>query len=213
MNPMTTQDDKQQAGGKPNTEYDELTKIKFMGGHEYDGIRELDNRLPPWLKYLFYITIVFSASYLILVFVFKDDDVIQAKEYRKEMRVANHEKEQKAEEETAEVAAAPKTHEEILADGKVTFEKICSVCHGKFGEGLVGPNMTDEYWIHGGRMEDMYQVVMNGVIEKGMISYKDQLSQQQIKDVLTYIQSLQGTNPPNAKAPQGEKYIPEETNQ
>jgi len=199
---MTSQDKKQQ-------EYDDLTQIKYIGGHDYDGIRELDNRLPPWLKYLFYVTIVFAVSYLMLVFVFEDDSVIQEKEYQNEMAELQQAEDQKAE--AAPLEKKERTKEEMLAAGKVTFEKICSVCHGKFGEGLVGPNMTDEYWIHGGSFEDMKQVVLNGVLEKGMISYKNQLSNQQIDDVLTYIQSLQGTNPPNQKAPQGEKYVPDET--
>ena len=199
---MTTQDKKQQ-------EYDDVTQIKYIGGHDYDGIRELDNRLPPWLKYLFYVTIVFAVSYLMLVFVFKDDSVIQEKEYQKEMAALNQAEEQEAE--AAPIEKKERTKEEMVAAGKITFEKICSVCHGKFGEGLVGPNMTDEYWIHGGTFADKKKVVMDGVIDKGMISYKNQLSNQQIDDVLTYIQSLQGTNPPNPKAPQGEKYVPEET--
>ncbi|RKD91412.1 cbb3-type cytochrome c oxidase N-terminal domain-containing protein [Mangrovibacterium diazotrophicum] len=199
---MTTQNKKQQ-------EYDDLTQIKYIGGHDYDGIRELDNRLPPWLKYLFYLSIVFSVSYLMLVFVFEDDSVIQEKEYQKEMAAVHQAEEQEAE--AAPVEKKERTREEMVAAGQVTFEKICSVCHGKFGEGLVGPNMTDEYWIHGGSFENMKEVVLNGVIEKGMISYKNQLSNQQIDDVLTYIESLQGTNPPNPKAPQGEKYFPEET--
>ncbi len=194
---------------KKHQEYDDLTQIKYIGGHDYDGIRELDNRLPPFLKYLFYVSIVFATSYLMLVFVFKDDSVIQEKEYQKEMAALQQHNGEEEAAAPAEVKA--RTKDEMIAAGQVTFEKICSVCHGKFGEGLVGPNMTDEYWIHGGRFEDMKKVVMDGVIEKGMISYKNQLSQRQIDDVLTYIQSLQGTNPPNPKAPQGEKYVPEES--
>jgi len=187
-------------------EIDEVTKIKFFGGdHEYDGIKELDNPLPPWLKYLFYVTIIISFSYLTLVFVFKDESIIQAKEYRKEVMAARTKSEVAVAAEAVKTAAAPMTQEQILAAGKITFDKICVVCHGKFGEGLVGPNFTDEYWIHGRKPEDLLKVINEGVLEKGMISYKSQLNKTQINNVIAYILSLQGTNPPNQKASQGVK--------
>lgn len=206
---MHTNDDNEL--NKPNDvhqEVDEVTQIKYFGGdHEYDGIKELDNPLPPWLKYLFYITIVISFSYLTLLFVFEDDDIVQRKEYRKEIMAARAKTEVAVKEESANAAAAPLSQEQILAGGKVIYDKTCLVCHGKFGEGLVGPNFTDEYWIHGGRPEDLLKVINDGVIEKGMISYKSQLNPTQINHVIAYILSLQGTNPPNPKAPQGEKFV------
>lgn len=206
---MHTNDDNEL--NKPNNvhhEVDEVTQIKYFGGdHEYDGIKELDNPLPPWLKYLFYVTIVISFSYLTLLFVFEDDDIVQRKEYRKEIMAARAKTEVAVKEESAKTAAAPLRQEQILAAGKVIFDKTCLVCHGKFGEGLVGPNFTDEYWIHGGRPEDLLKVINDGVIEKGMISYKSQLNPTQINHVIAYILSLQGTNPPNPKAPQGEKFV------
>lgn len=189
-------------------ELDDVTKIKYFGGHEYDGIKELDNPLPPWLKYIFYFSIVISVSYLILLFVFKDDSIVQKKEYSIEMRAARAKNEVAGKEEAAKAAtAAPMTQDQILAAGKITFDKICVVCHGKFGEGLVGPNFTDEYWIHGGKPEDLLKVVNEGVIEKGMLSYKSQLNKTQINNVIAYILSLQGTNPPNQKAAQGVKFV------
>lgn len=189
-------------------EVDDVTKIKYFGGHEFDGIKELDNPLPPWLKYIFYVTIVLSVCYLILVFVFEDDSIIQKKEYRKEMIAARAKTEIAASEETTKAAAAaPMTQEQILAAGKSIFDKTCVVCHGKYGEGLVGPNFTDEYWIHGGKPEDLKKTIVEGVIEKGMISYKSQFNNKQIDQVIAYILSLQGTNPPNPKAPQGEKFV------
>lgn len=206
---MHTNDDNEL--NKPHNvhqEVDEVTQIKYFGGdHEYDGIKELDNPLPPWLKYLFYVTIVVSFSYLTLLFVFEDDDIVQRKEYRKEIMAARAKTEVAVKEESAKAAAAPLSQEQILAAGKAIYDKTCLVCHGKFGEGLVGPNFTDEYWIHGGRPEDLLKVINDGVIEKGMISYKSQLNPTQINHVITYILSLQGTNPPNPKAPQGEKFV------
>lgn len=205
---MQTNEEKQLNSQHENhEEFDEVTQIKYFGGHEFDGIKELDNPLPPWLKYLFYVTIVLTVSYLILVFVFEDDSVIQKKEYRKEMMAAMAKTETAAKEETTKAAAAPMTQEQILAAGKTIFDKTCVVCHGKFGEGLVGPNFTDDYWIHGGRPEDLKKTIMEGVIEKGMISYKSQFNSKQIDQVIAYILSLQGTNPPNPKAPQGEKFV------
>jgi cytochrome c oxidase cbb3-type subunit 3 len=206
---MHTNDDKELNKPKDiHQEVDEVTQIKYFGGdHEYDGIKELDNPLPPWLKYLFYVTIVVSFSYLTLLFVFEDDDIVQRKEYRKEIMAARAKTEVAVTEESAKAAAAPLSQEQILAAGKAIYDKTCLVCHGKFGEGLVGPNFTDEYWIHGGRPEDLLKVINDGVIEKGMISYKSQLNPTQINHVITYILSLQGTNPPNPKAPQGEKFV------
>lgn len=189
------------------TEVDELTKVKYLGGDNYDGIRELDNKLPPWLMYIFYTTIVYAAAYLIALWVFQNKNLVQAKEYEGTMKVADEKKVELNIKVVDENSITQLTDAAALADGKSTFDKICSVCHGKFGEGLVGPNFTDEYWIHGGTIKDMYKVVTTGVLEKGMLSYKNQLTGEQIQNVLSYILSLQGSNPPNPKAPQGEKFV------
>ncbi len=186
---------------KNEVEVDEITKDKFISGHEYDDIRELDNKLPPWWVWLFILTIVFSAVYLLRYHVLNLGD-LQAAEYENE--VAKAELKYKPIESSIDENTVVVINDGAgIADGKSTYDKICSVCHGKFGEGLVGPNFTDNYWVHGSTINDMYKVVITGVIEKGMISYKDQLSPKQIQNVLSYILTLQGTNPPNAKAPQG----------
>ena len=203
---LANDDDKLKESHEAHQEVDDATQIKYFGGHEeYDGIKELDNPLPPWLKYIFYITIIISFAYLMRLVVFKDDTIIQKKEYSKEMSAARAKTEVAVKAEAAQSAAAPMTQEQILAGGKSTFDKICYVCHGKFGEGLVGPNFTDDYWIHGNRPEDLKKVIVDGIIEKGMLSYKSQLSNKQIDQVIAYILSLHGTNPPNQKAPQGVK--------
>ena len=204
---LANDDDKLKESREAHQEVDDATQIKYFGGHEeYDGIKELDNPLPPWLKYIFYITIIISFAYLMRLVVFKDDTIIQKKEYSKEMAAARAKTEVAVKEEAVKTAAQPAmTQEQILAGGKVTFDKICYVCHGKFGEGLVGPNFTDDYWIHGDRPEDLKKVIVDGVIDKGMLSYKSQLSGKQIDQVIAYILSLHGTNPPNQKAPQGVK--------
>lgn len=184
---------------------DDVTKIKYFGGHEFDGIKELDNPMPPWLKYIFYVTIIISFAYITRLVVFKDESIIQKKEYSKEMAAARAKTASAEKEEATKAVAQPMSQEQILAAGKVTFDKICYVCHGKFGEGLVGPNFTDDYWIHGNKPEDLKKVIVDGVIDKGMLSYKSQLSNKQIDQVIAYILSLHGTNPPNPKAPQGVK--------
>lgn len=201
----TNNDNELKEPNEIHEEVDDVTKIKYFGGHEFDGIKELDNPMPPWLKYIFYITIIVTATYLTRLVVFKDESIIQKKEYGHEMAAARAKTETAEKEEATKTAEKPMTQEQILAAGKVTFDKICYVCHGKFGEGLVGPNFTDDYWIHGNKPEDLKKVIVDGVIDKGMLSYKSQLSKKQIDQVIAYILSLQGTNPPNPKAPQGEK--------
>lgn len=201
---MNTNEEKNLNQNTP--EIDDVTKVKYFGGDDYDGIKELDNNMPPWLKYVFYITIIFAAGYIVAFFIFEDDALIQDKEYAKNVAIAEA---KIAEMNTViidETTIRTVYDEASLADGKEIYDKICFVCHGKFGEGLVGPNFTDEYWIHGGRIEDMYKTVIDGIIEKGMISYKDQLSGTQIQNVLSFIISLEGTNPPNQKAAEGERY-------
>ncbi len=191
---------------KESYEIDTLTNQRLIKDHEYDGIKELDNELPPWWKWLFIITIAFAAVYLIRLWVFRADDLMQSKEYQSEMADVL------AKKEATNANAAPfevtlLTDEASLADGKETWTKICSVCHLLDGGGLVGPNMTDNYWIHGNTVNDLFNTVTNGVIEKGMISYKDQLSEKQRLDVVSYILvDLHGTTPANPKAPQGELY-------
>jgi cytochrome c oxidase cbb3-type subunit III len=192
-------------------EIDELTKDRYLGGHEYDGIRELDNKLPRWWVYLFYVTIIFAVVYLLGYHVTKWWP-LQEDEYKNEMAVLAEIKKANPEPVVDLDAMVPMTAAADLASGQDTYKKICSVCHGQNGEGLVGPNFTDQYWIHGDStnnsisIKNLYQVVINGVIEKGMIPYKDQLSPVQIQQVLSYILTLQGTSPANQKAPQGVKY-------
>jgi cytochrome c oxidase cbb3-type subunit 3 len=183
-------------------EIDTLTNDRLISDHEYDGIRELDNDLPPWWKWLFYITIVFAIVYLVRLFVFEADDLVQQSEYNKEMAQAAIMAPSQSPSETFEIKIL--TDQTSIANGKAIFDKICSVCHLADGGGLVGPNMTDDYWIHGNTIQDMFNTVTNGVLEKGMISYKDQYSPQQRLEVLSYIITLHGTTPANPKAPQGE---------
>ena len=186
-------------------EKDELTGDKLLSGHEYDGIRELDNRLPKWWLWLFYITIIFSAIYG-LRYHFLGWGDLQEEEYAKEMAEASviYQKPAESNVINAETVTVL-TDEASLSAGKVIWDKHCVVCHLAEGQGLVGPNLTDEYWIHGCSINDIYDLIVVGVPEKGMISWKDQLTPEEIQQVSSFILTLVGTDPPNPKEPQGEK--------
>lgn len=183
-------------------EIDTLTNDRLIADHEYDGIRELDNDLPPWWKWLFYISVAFAIIYMVRLWVFNADDLYQDREFQQEMADA-----------AGMMASQPVVAFEVklltdaasLENGKATYDKICQVCHLLDGGGLVGPNFTDDYWIHGNTVEDWFQVVETGVLEKGMIPYKDQLSPTARMEVISYIATLHGTTPANPKAPEGEK--------
>ncbi len=172
--------------------------------HEFDGIKELNNPIPPWLMYIWYFTVVFSAIYFVYYHVY-GVGLNQDEEYVAQMAEAgvNVEK-HKSETSTTEMVLL--TSAEDLATGETIYkEKLCATCHGMQGEGnAIGPNLTDNYFIHGNSIEDTYSVIFNGVPTKGMTPYKDQLTQEQIVQVGSYVLSLVGTNPPNAKDPQGE---------
>ena len=187
---------------------DELTGDKLLAGHDYDGIQELDNALPKWWVWLFFITIVFSVIYFLSLFVFHTMDT-QDEEYDKEMLAASELLKNTQTATPQESTLSLLTDDASLAAGKVIYDKSCLVCHLSKGEGLIGPNLTDQYWMYGGSIEDVIDIIVVGVPSKGMISWKDQLSPTQILEVSSFILSLQGTNPPNAKEPQGELYNPE----
>ncbi len=177
--------------------------------HSYDGIRELDNHLPPWWKYLFYFTIVWAVIYLIAYHV-TDSLPLQIDEYQNQVAKAEEVKKQYlATQPKVEVDESTLTYikdDAIIAKGKEIYTSYCGSCHKADGGGMIGPNLTDEYWLHGGDVKNVYAVVKNGVPEKGMISWANTLSPEQIRNVAFYVLSLQGTNPPGAKAPQGTIY-------
>lgn len=181
--------------------------------HEYDGIRELDNVLPPWWLWLFYGTIIWSVVYIFNVHI-SGTWLHQADEYELEMTQAKADVEAylaKAAAAVDENTVTMMTDASALAAGKNTFVTYCKACHGENGEGnAVGPNLTDVYWIHGGGIKEVFTTIKYGVVEKGMQSWKKDLKPTEMQQVSSYILSLQGTNPANAKAPQGELWIPAE---
>jgi len=208
--------------------------------HEYDGIRELDNDLPPWWLYMFYFTIAWGILYFAYYHVF-DIGYSSTDQYMAELdpkysrdqntnysppkliheyhspwfssrgdetpySIANSGPQAQfvelSRDDEPEVEAL--TGAEALAEGKKIFTKNCVQCHGANGQGGIGPNLTDQYWLHGAGINNVLRTIKYGVPAKGMISWRGFLSQEDIHQVASYVLTLEGTNPPNAKAPQGE---------
>lgn len=176
--------------------------------HEYDGIRELDNRLPPWWVYGFYVSIIFAGIYLWRYHV-SHTAPLSGEEYSIAMQKAEAQKAlylKKTASNVDENTVKLLTDAADITNGQKVFMQNCAACHGKTGEGTVGPNLTDDYWLHGGSLKDIFKSVKYGWPEKGMRSWKEDLSPVQVAQVTSYIKSLHGTNPPNAKEKQGELY-------
>jgi len=179
---------------------------EIMTDHEYDGIRELDNNLPPWWIYGFYVTIVIAVVYFSYYHILGKGD-LQVAQYEKEMAEGQRQKEAyiaKAGAKVDENTVVAFTDAENLERGKTTFKTYCVPCHGPDGQGVVGPNLTDEYWINGGGIKNIFKTIKYGVPAKGMISWEAQLTPAKIQEVGSYILTLKGTNPPNPKDPQGD---------
>ncbi|MCX6249389.1 MAG: c-type cytochrome [Bacteroidetes bacterium] len=183
-----------------SVEKDELTGDKILAGHESDNIKELDNRLPRWWLWLFIITVVWGVIYFFLFDVIKVMPH-QQEEYSKEMAsVAMNTTTTPSE----DANLLPLTDKANLDAGKAIWTQRCVVCHLPLGQGLVGPNLTDTFAIHGCSYKDIVTLITNGVPEKGMITWKTQLTRDQILQVASFTLTLKGTNPPNPKPPQGE---------
>ncbi len=180
----------------------------LIQGHDYDGIHELDNRMPPWLAFLFQGTIVFAVIYLIIYHMTSIGDLPMA-ELEKETQVIEAKKTaflEKAAANINENSVTLLTDAKTLEEGKAIFTANCAACHAADGGGTVGPNLTDEYWIHGGGIKNVFKTVKYGIPEKGMISWEKQLNPVKMQQVSSYIISLKGTKPAVPKAPQGEIY-------
>ncbi len=176
--------------------------------HAYDGIKELNNPVPAWFNFLFFGTMIFAAAYLFYYHIGGYGD-LQDTEYEKEMAKAQVEKAaylEKSANTIDENSVKFDNTPSVLADGKTIFTTNCVVCHGDKGQGIIGPNLTDEYWLHGEGINNVFKTIKYGVPEKGMISWEKNLNPKQISAVANFILSLKGTNPAGAKSPQGEKY-------
>lgn len=175
--------------------------------HEFDGITELDNPTPRWFMWLFYATIFFGVIYLFNYHVLGWGK-LQDEEYVAEVQQAEKEKAAylaQSADNVDENTVKENTDAAVISSGEAIFKQNCVACHGDKGQGIVGPNLTDEYWLHGGKINNIFKTIKYGIPEKGMISWEKTLTAKQISDVANYIKSLKGTNPPNPKAPQGDK--------
>lgn len=184
----------------------EKEKDLIMADHQYDGIQELDNHLPPWWTGLFYVTIAFAVVYLLLFHVF-DSLPLSKGEYENEVAYAK-ELQTKNQRATPLVAIDENnvgvvTDAQALADGKQVFLNTCASCHRKDGGGDIGPNLTDEYWIHGGSINDVFKTIKHGAPGTNMIAWEGAISPEKMKNVANYVLTLQGTKPENPKKPQG----------
>lgn len=177
--------------------------------HNYDGIKELDNSLPPWWLYMFYMTIIFGVVYLMRFHVFGGDN--QTVEYEKAVAIAQRE--------LSEFQATSKeavidmenltalTDEASLKRGRAVFNLNCAACHAKDGGGLIGPNLTDQYWILGGGIKNVFRTISKGGRDgKGMVAWKKTLKPIDVQKVASYVLSLQGTTPAKPKAAEGDLY-------
>jgi len=186
-----------------------------MLDHDYDGIHELDNHLPPWWKWLFYITIVWGIIYLLVYHVF-DALPLMHEEYdivMEDARVAREAMMASAGNNIDENNVELSKEADVLARGKAIYDRECVACHAPEGQGLIGPNFTDNYYIHGGSIKDVFTTIKYGVPQKGMISWQSKLSPSDMRDVACYVISFRGTtpkNPPPPKAPEGQEYKPGE---
>lgn len=179
----------------------------IMLDHDYDGIKELDNSLPPWWKYGFYLTIVVAVVYM-YYYHMGGNGPSSYQEYVAEVKKGEADKEAYL----AKSSGNIDEHSVKLLDaagiaaGEVTFQNMCAACHAKDGGGGVGPNLADEYWLHGGSLSDVFKSIKYGWPDKGMKSWKDDFSPKQIAELTSYIKSLKGTQPAAPKEKQGEIY-------
>ena len=188
-------------------------EAQLLLDHDYDGIKELDNNLPPWWVYLFYGCIVFAAIYLVRFEIMGGDD--QEMELKKEMAQAKIEVAEymkTAPDMMDEKSVTLLTDAASLAEGKVIFTSNCAACHRADGGGQIGPNLTDDQWILGGGIKKLFHTITNGGRDgKGMIAWKGTLKPKEIQKVSSYIISLEGSNPKDPKASEGEVWVDENT--
>ena len=175
--------------------------------HDYDGIRELDNALPPWWKYGFYVTVVAAFIYVFNFHLFgtgknpEQEYAAEMAEGRKQEELYKAKTKDLVDENNVTLADATG-----IAAGKALYNQSCVACHAADGGGGIGPNLTDDHWIHGGGMNDIYKTIKLGYPEKGMQSWQSVYSPVQMKNLSSFVKSMKGAKPANPKEPQGEPF-------
>ena len=181
---------------------------QIIQGHKYDGIREYDNPMPGWWVALFWATVVFSVVYVLGVHYLDfidtyEEDLAESLNDLEAARAAYAEANPTFTVDEATLQAY--VDDPAMAEAGAThYAAVCASCHGDQGQGLIGPNLTDAYWIHGGSNMDLFAVITEGVPAQGMPPWDSALSPEERAQVVAFLQSIQGTDPPNAKEPQGE---------
>jgi cytochrome c oxidase cbb3-type subunit III len=173
--------------------------------HDYDGIRELDNALPPWWKWGFYFTVVVAVVYIFNFHVFGTGKNPE-QEYAAEMAEGRRQEElyKARTKDLVDENNITMSDAAGIAAGKAIYTQSCVACHAADGGGGIGPNLTDDYWLHGATMNDVYKTIKIGYPEKGMQSWQAMYNPAQMKDLASFVKSLQGSKPANPKAPQGD---------
>lgn len=177
-------------------------------GHVYDGIEELDNGPPLWFNLLFYATVVFGLGYFLHYTVGEGPDLIaeyEAAKQAEEVAIYEHASKSPNKEATEDDLLALVKDTQRVAQGRSAYEAKCAACHGSQGQGGIGPNLTDPYWLHGGKMTQVLNTIQKGVPEKGMPPWGSVVSPAEAQSLVAYVRSIAGTQPAGAKAPQGEK--------
>lgn len=182
----------------------------IMMEHKFDGIAELDNPTPAWFMVLFYATVIFAVGYMFNYHVFgwgklQDEEYVIELQQAEDQRIAMLQKPGSGGPKINENNIEQSTDKEVILKGEALFKTVCTPCHGEHAEGGVGPNLTDEYWLHGGTVKDIFRTIKHGVPDKGMVAWEKSMNAKQISDITNYILSLKGSNPAGAKAPQGTK--------
>lgn len=181
--------------------------------HELDGIREYDNAMPGWLMAIWWGSLIFSAAYLVFYALSFGEGSMEA-EYRGETQkalatVQAHFDANPLVAPSAAALLAGANDPAVLQVGAARFARTCAACHGERAQGLIGPNLTDDRWIHGGSVEQIFQTIAKGWPPKGMPPWGRVLKPEEISSLVSYVRSLQGSNPPNARPPEGEPFAAE----
>ncbi len=181
--------------------------------HELDGIREYDNPMPGWLMAIWWGSLIFAAAYLIFYALSFGEGSMEA-EYRGETQKAvaavqaHFDANPLVPPSTAALLAGA-GDPAVLRAGAARFARSCAPCHGEKAQGLIGPNLTDDRWIHGGSVEQIFQTIAKGWPAKGMPPWGRALKPEEISALVSYVRSLQGSNPPNARPPEGDPFVPQ----
>jgi cytochrome c oxidase cbb3-type subunit 3 len=177
-----------------------------MANHEHDGITELDNVLPRWWLQILWGTVLFALGYWLYYQVFATGESPLTAYKREKMLAAQAEAERlKAQGElTPDRLVAMSKNVAIVSAGKATFVATCASCHAQNAGGQVGPNLTDEYWLHGGKPEQILATIRGGVLPKGMPAWGPQLGEEKVREVAAYVLSIRNTHVPGGKPPQGD---------